>query len=1124
MAAQSLLAKLGMRMATLGSAASLALAFPLTEGDQSMTAHTAVSRIGFYADRTPGAEKAATVVMGTEQFSVGTDNVTLRQQAGAPATPADGMVWVTSAGMFCRAGGVTSGPFAAAGGTIGGTIAANQVAYGSGANAIQGSNNLQYNGTFLNNAGYYQSTSASGYGFYQTAARNEVMGARFENTSTGTLAYSSIEAFSDTAKIAIQAFSSTFASVPAFQNSGVIAMLNATGSLYFYTNGAVRQTIDPTGLVTMSNDLTVNGETTTGSGLTYGATYHGLTVRDAAAQRVLVGYKSGGVSTGSIPAQIIWTDTVGTSGSLGIAARDINGSVISLHAGTGAPQVASFGASATSIFTSLTVGNGVPATSVTLSAGAVTAGVGFGVGVAPTSSLPFNATGSSNGDIAAQVTNTSNGTSASANFYAKNDAGKVSQLLMLGSGYTTNGVLVANAGGLIANGAGGLFLSGQLGPVTFSASTSNSFAERVRVSTAGNLLIGTTADTGITGAGGLSVANTTVAASAIAGAVVVGNGTAATNVSIGGGKVWAGGGAMIGSAALATNATDGFLYTVSCAGTPVGTPTAITGLNPVVVDSTNNLLYFYSGGAWRSTSGSGAIGGSIAVNQVAFGSGSNTIQGSAKITFTTTNGLVVNLASSGADNLTIGNTAGDSLTSGTQNTLLGTNAGTALTTTSGATAVGYNALAACTVADNVAMGSGAADAVTSSLRIVAVGKDALGAATSGADDSTAVGYNALLLATGARNSAFGSQAGNALVGATDGAFFGSSAGGSVTSGIQNTAIGSGALGSITTTANNTAVGYNALSSSTGADNTGVGRNAAVGSTLNNNTVIGSGAIISTINTNDCVAIGKGATVQSGGASIGIGSGVSVTTANTMVCGSSSFPINTVYFGKGSSNAAPTAYAISGTNGSGSNIGGAYLQIQGGQGTGTGVGGGISFRTSSAGTSGSSLNSVTDRWQITGDGRTEWNGISNTNAPAVSGGGSGAIYFNSTSNSFKASLNGGAYYDMTSSAPAGFTTLNGNLTATTGDIVCATVGNGYKVKQGTNATAGVATLVGGTVVVNTNKVTANSMIYVTAQALGTVAIPSGYGITARVAGTSFTITASAATDTSVIAWWIVEPAP
>jgi hypothetical protein len=52
-------------------------------------------------------------------------------------------------------------------------------------------------------------------------------------------------------------------------------------------------------------------------------------------------------------------------------------------------------------------------------------------------------------------------------------------------------------------------------------------------------------------------------------------------------------------AALSTSATDGFLYVPTCAGTPSGVPTTFTGMAPIVVNTTNNKLYFYSGGAWR---------------------------------------------------------------------------------------------------------------------------------------------------------------------------------------------------------------------------------------------------------------------------------------------------------------------------------------------------------------------------------------------------------------------------------------------------------------------------------------------------------------------------------------------
>jgi hypothetical protein len=55
----------------------------------------------------------------------------------------------------------------------------------------------------------------------------------------------------------------------------------------------------------------------------------------------------------------------------------------------------------------------------------------------------------------------------------------------------------------------------------------------------------------------------------------------------------------IGAPSLATTATDGFIYIPTCAGTPTGVPTAVTGMAPLVVDATNNKLYFYTGGAWR---------------------------------------------------------------------------------------------------------------------------------------------------------------------------------------------------------------------------------------------------------------------------------------------------------------------------------------------------------------------------------------------------------------------------------------------------------------------------------------------------------------------------------------------
>lgn len=55
---------------------------------------------------------------------------------------------------------------------------------------------------------------------------------------------------------------------------------------------------------------------------------------------------------------------------------------------------------------------------------------------------------------------------------------------------------------------------------------------------------------------------------------------------------------VFGAAALATSATDGFIYIPTCAGTPSGVPTSEVGV-ATVYDTTNNKLYVYNGG-WKS--------------------------------------------------------------------------------------------------------------------------------------------------------------------------------------------------------------------------------------------------------------------------------------------------------------------------------------------------------------------------------------------------------------------------------------------------------------------------------------------------------------------------------------------
>lgn len=92
----------------------------------------------------------------------------------------------------------------------------------------------------------------------------------------------------------------------------------------------------------------------------------------------------------------------------------------------------------------------------------------------------------------------------------------------------------------------------------------------------------------------------------------------------------------------------------------------------------------------------------------------------------------------------------------------------------------------------------------------------------------------------------------------------------------------------------------------------------------------------------------------------------------------------------------------------------------------------------------------------------------------------------------------------------------------GDVQITTIGKGVQVKTGTNAKIGTATLVAGTVTVANTSVTANSRIFVCSNTDG--GTPGWLRVSAKTNGTSFVITSSSATDTSTVAWYIVESIP
>jgi hypothetical protein len=161
--------------------------------------------------------------------------------------------------------------------------------------------------------------------------------------------------------------------------------------------------------------------------------------------------------------------------------------------------------------------------------------------------------------------------------------------------------------------------------------------------------------------------------------------------------------------------------------------------------------------------------------------------------------------------------------------------------------------------------------------------------------------------------------------------------------------------------------------------------------------------------------------------------------------------------------------------------------------------------------------ATQRFTIGADGKLQWGGgalATDVNLYRYAAGGL------ATDNVLKlaaaATLLLGAAGDVNVYRAAG-----GPILTTDNSLAIAVAGQGLQIKEGSNAKMGVATLSGGTIVVPTTAVTANSRVFLTAQTSG--AAPGALRVSARTAGTSFTITSTSGTDTSIVAWMLVEPA-
>ena len=89
----------------------------------------------------------------------------------------------------------------------------------------------------------------------------------------------------------------------------------------------------------------------------------------------------------------------------------------------------------------------------------------------------------------------------------------------------------------------------------------------------------------------------------------------------------------------------------------------------------------------------------------------------------------------------------------------------------------------------------------------------------------------------------------------------------------------------------------------------------------------------------------------------------------------------------------------------------------------------------------------------------------------------------------------------------------------GNVKLTTAGNKIFIATGANASAGTATLVGGTVTVNTTAVTTNSIFYVTCKT--PIVTQGSYSVPTIVNGVSFTINSTSVAENSVVYWTLIN---
>ncbi len=422
--------------------------------------------------------------------------------------------------------------------------------------------------------------------------------------------------------------------------------------------------------------------------------------------------------------------------------------------------------------------------------------------------------------------------------------------------------------------------------------------------------------------------------------------------------------AVFGSAALAAAATDGFVYLpfIASSSEPVGTPTAYTGMAPIVLENDTNLgeyrLWGYLNGAWRNL-GSGPAGPDGAVqynNGGVFG-------GEAALTWDDTN-----------DRLGIG-TASPSFPVHVVQNITGTRAKILALQNTGASGRTWVLISHATGTGFGDGSFGIYDEDSSAVRfhigatgnttITKNGNEAIDHPLAVFDANS--GANPAMLHLG-NNASGGSSGWDLQIGAT-GANIGANGFAIVeTAATRYTiAISSGGFIAMNTSA------YSAVSRLV---LLGENEKEAMFTSRRNSVTDFCG--IRMEDNNGGSPIEKWAmTVTGSDGGYGEADALAFYSENDTSKTRLYLRVNgNSYFGNGPVNAAPITATINGTGGSGTDIAGGTIQIAGGQATGNAASGSVKLQTSIVGASSTALQSLVDRYIVNGTRKTLTDALTN----------------------------------------------------------------------------------------------------------------------------------------------------